>query len=575
MGSISETAVSPPPLPAFESLPEKRGWQTENSRGYKIKEQLCGTEKPLRVVALGAGISGICLAHYLPQQLRNASLVIYDKNPEIGGTWYENRYPGCACDIPSHIYQFSWAKNPHWSQFYSEAPEILQYLKDVVEGFNLSEYFHLNHEIQQASWDAERGHWEIHVKDLSSGTTFVDICDVFINCGGVLNAWRWPDVKGLHTFQGKLCHTANYDEDTDLQGKRVAVIGIGSSGVQVIPKIVSDVAHLYCWVRSPTWMTSGFAQKYAGEDGANFKYSEEQKRHFSTHSDEYLDYCKKLETEIHHVFKIDFADNFQFSTKEMKRKLGHRKDIMEQIIPKTFDVGCRRPTPGNGFLEALTLDKVTTNFETLKEITPKGFIDDQGNEQEVDVIICATGFDTSWIPRFPIFANGQNVQDIQRKRPISYLSMAIPGIPNYFTVGGPYFSFGHGSFTTMAELFLDNILQVLKKMQRENIKSISPQQQATNDFIEHADLWLKRTAWAGPCASWFKNGKMDGQLTIFPGSRMVLADLLSSPRFEDYAIEYWNTNKFAFLGNGFSTKEYDGSDVAWYLGEHHAVLPHK
>lgn len=125
----------------------------------------------------------------------------------------------------------------------------------------------------------------------------------------------------------------------------------------------------------------------------------------------------------------------------------------------------------------------------------------------------------------------------------------------------------------MVELFLDNILQVIKKLQQENIKSISPYQEATDNFVEHADIWLKRTAWAGPCASWFKNGKIDGQLTIFPGSRMVLADLLSSPRFEDYAIEYWNRNRFAFLGNGFSTKEFDGSDVAWYLGAQHALLP--
>lgn len=146
-------------------------------------------------------------------------------------------------------------------------------------------------------------------------------------------------------------------------------------------------------------------------------------------------------------------------------------------------------------------------------------------------------------------------------------------VPNYFTLGGPYFSFGHGSYTTMVELFLDNILAVIRKLQVENIKSISPQQEATNNFIEHADIWLKRTAWAGPCPSWFKNGTVDGVLTIFPGSRMVLANLLEGPRYEDYEIEYWSKNRFAFMGNGFSTKEYDGSDAAWYLGVHHALLP--
>lgn len=118
----------------------------------------------------------------------------------------------------------------------------------------------------------------------------------------------------------------------------------------------------------------------------------------------------------------------------------------------------------------------------------------------------------------------------------------------------------------MVELFLKNILQIIKKIQKEDIKSLWPRQETTDQFVEHADVWLKRTAWAGQCASWFKNGKLDGQLTVFPGSRLVLADLLGAPRYEDYSFEYWSKNAFGFLGSGFATIEYDGSDIAWYLG---------
>ncbi|BCS28059.1 flavin-containing monooxygenase [Aspergillus puulaauensis] len=567
------------PPPDLEALPSRYGWPTENESGYRIREQLFGTERPLRVVSLGAGVGGICLAKYLPEQLQNVSLTVYDKNPEVGGTWYENRYPGCACDIPSHIYQFSWAKNPRWSQFYSSGQEILQYLKDVVDQFDLAKFFQLQHEIIGAYWDSDRGRWEVHVRNLATGQTFVDTCDILINCSGILNAWDWPNIKGLKTFQGTLCHTADYDAQTDLEGKRVAVVGIGSSGVQIIPSILDRVSHLYCWVRSPTWMTAGFAQKYAGPDGANYLYSDEQKEYFAKNPAEYLEYCKKLEGEVSEVFKMILVGTPEaeaakkFSIDEMRKKLGHRTDIMERIIPKTFNVGCRRPTPGNGFLEALTSDKVTTFLGAIQEVTPSGFIDHEGKEHKVDVIICATGFDTSWVPRFPIVAHGRNVQDIQRARPTSYLSMAVPNIPNFFMIGGPYFSFGHGSYTTMVELFFDNILAVIRKMQTDSIKSIAPRQDATDDFVEHADLWLKRTAWAGPCPSWFKNGKADGQLTIFPGSRLVLADLIASPRFEDYNIEYWSRNRFAFLGCGYSTKEYDSSDIAWYLGTRAGVLP--
>jgi hypothetical protein len=139
-------------------------------------------------------------------------------------------------------------------------------------------------------------------------------------------------------------------------------------------------------------------------------------------------------------------------------------------------------------------------------------------------------------------------------------------VPNYFTIGGPYFAFGHGSYTTMVELFINNILQIVKKIQKEIIKSIEPTQEATADFVEHADLWVQRTAWYGNCSSWFKNGHPDNIPTIFPGSRLVLADMLLTPRYEDFAIKHWGKNKFGFLGNGFATIEYDGSDMAWYLG---------
>ncbi|CAI4215879.1 unnamed protein product [Parascedosporium putredinis] len=473
---------------------------------------------PLRVIALGAGASGICLAKFLPEQLKNVQLAIYDKNPEYGGTWYENRYPGCACDIPSHIYQFSWAKNPNWSEYYAGAGEILQYFKDVVDRFDLAKYIHLSHQITGAYWNDSRGVWDIHVRNVGTGEVFISSAEIFINCSGILNAWNWPDIKGLSDFKGKLYHTADYDPEIDLEGKRVAVVGIGSSGVQVIPSILPQVSKLYAWIRQPTWMTAGFAQKFAGPNGDNFHYGAEQQEYFRTHPDEYLEYCKQLESEISRMFPLFLRGSPESAAAR---------------------------EPGNGFLEALTSPKVTTFLEPLQTVTEN--------------------------------ANGVNLQDIQAKRPTSYLAMAIPGMPNYFTVGGPYFSFGHGSYISMVELFMNNILQVVKKMQKEDIKSVTPKKEATDAFMEHADVWLKRTVWSESCTNWFKNSKADGVLTVFPGSRVVLADLLQTPLFEDYIFDYWSMNRFAFLGNGFSTLEHDGSDIAWYMGEKgkDGLLPEK
>ncbi|KAH8692574.1 hypothetical protein BGW36DRAFT_399412 [Talaromyces proteolyticus] len=536
----------------------------ENEHGYRIKEQLFGMEKPLRIIHVGAGASGICFSKFLQDRMRNVSLVCYDKNEDIGGTWLENRYPGCACDIPSVNYQFTWARKPDWSHFYSYSEEIWQYFKDVVDTFDLMKFFKLRHQVVGAYWDDGKGVWDVHVKDLSSGQIFIDSAEIFINGGGILNAWKWPNIQGISDFKGTLCHTAHYDPNTELDGKRVAVIGIGSSGIQVVANIANKVSKLYTWVRSPTWITAGFAQKYAGPN-------------------EYQDYCKAIENELNQRFKFilngtpEAVQSKQFAVDQMKEKLQGKSELAEKLIPTTFGVGCRRPTPGNGFLEALTLPHVHTFTGEVQKITPTGFVDHFGIEHEVDVIICATGFDTSWRPRFPVVARGNNIQELYAEKPkVSHLSIAEfvivqrklinPSSSKLLDNGGAYGPVGHGSFLPIIELISQHILSIVKKMQTENIRSLAPRRERAEAFAEHADLFLKRTAWSSGCPSWFKQGRADGPLTIFPGSRLVFFKLLAEPRYEDYDIRYESRNPFEFLGTGFTIDEFNGSDLSYYLG---------
>ncbi|CAH0020174.1 unnamed protein product [Clonostachys rhizophaga] len=574
IGSIQDTV--PPPSSVgtdkFEKLADQCKWPRQNERGYKIQEEVFAHERPIRVIHIGAGISGICLAKFLPEMLNNASLVCYDKNSDIGGTWLENRYPGCACDIPSVNYQFAWARNPSWTHFYSYAKEIWQYLRDVVDQYGLEKAMKLNHEVTRAVWDEDSGVWKVSVKNLLTGEEFVDSAEILVNGSGVLNNWKWPDIDGLRDFKGTICHTARFDTSVDLKGKRVAVIGMGSSGIQVTAEVSSYAERLYTWIRSPTWITAGFAQNHAGPNGANFEYSSAQKQKFAQDPASYLQYCKAIESELNQRFKFilngtqESAQAKEFSTAQMTKRLNGRTDLVERLIPTNFNVGCRRPTPGNGFLEALIRPNVTTFTQGIKKITSKGVMNEDGVEVEVDVIICATGFDTSWVPRIPIIANGRNVQDIMRDGPLSYLSVAVPEIPNYWMGVGPYGPLGHGSFVPLIEHVTKYILTAAKKMQVENIKSLIPKLDVCKSFAEHADLFLKRTAWSGECRSWFKQGRLDGKLTIFPGSRLVFFGLMEAPRYEDYQIQYRAGNPFAFLGNGFSIKEFDGSDLAYYLG---------
>lgn len=239
--------------------------------GYRIAEQPMGTKRTVKVILMGAGASTLNFLKKAEEELQHVDIRVYEKNKDVGGTWLENRYPGCACDIPSVNYQFSWKIKP-WSHYYSYSPEIWRYLKDIEEENNfIDKYIKLRHQIERVEWDEDAGLWRFEVKDLETGRTFTDKAEYFINAGGVLNNWKWPEIPGLHDFEGKLMHSAAYEEGYPLEGKKVAVIGAGSSGVQIVSNIQKKVDKLYHWIRSPIWITAGFAQTWAGKDGANFE----------------------------------------------------------------------------------------------------------------------------------------------------------------------------------------------------------------------------------------------------------------------------------------------------------------
>ncbi|KAK3719990.1 hypothetical protein LTR37_004113 [Vermiconidia calcicola] len=559
-----------------DPLAERDGWliPEEDETGYRIREQPYGTKRKLRIVMMGAAASTVNFLKKSEEEMEDLDICVYEKNHDVGGTWLENRYPGCACDIPSVNYQFSW-KIKLWTHYYSYSPEIWQYLKDIFEEYDLTnKYVKLRHKIERAEWNNERGRWILQVRNMQTDKVFQDEADFFINAGGVLNNFKWPKVKGLEDYKGKLMHSAQYEEGYPLEGKKVAVLGAGSSGVQIVSKIQPHVATLYHWIRNPIWITAGFAQTWAGTDGANFSYTDEQKKFLEENPKKYLEYRKQIENELNQRFKFiikgskEANDARDFSYNQMVRKLKGDPRLCDKIIPKDFNPGCRRPTPAPGYLEALVAENASIFTEELERLTEKGFIDAEGTEHEADVIICATGFDTTWVPRFP-FINGKGVdlKDMWTPNNVSsYLSIGVPTFPNHFSFCGPYGPLGHGSFMPLIEQWTKYMFDAISKAQMENIKCYTPRLDLSNQFRQHADLFLKRTAWTSPCSSWFKQGKTDGQAVIYPGSRLSFMHIMERPRYEDYDIEYWDDNRYAFLGNGFDTREFDGRDITNYLG---------
>ncbi|KAB5551062.1 hypothetical protein GE09DRAFT_1124767 [Coniochaeta sp. 2T2.1] len=488
-----------------------------------------------------------------------------EKNPDIAGTWFENRYPSCACDVPSHTYTFSWEPKSDWSAVYAGSKEIQGYFKGFATKHNLWQYINVNREIVGAEWNDSAGEWTVQVKDTVSGTVTDHTCDIFINGSGILNNWRWPDLPGLDHFKGKLLHSAHYEDGYDLRGKKVGLIGNGSSAIQILPAIRDSAASVTNFIRSSTWVTplQGYEQHV---------YTEEEKAEFKSNPQVLLDWRKNAEANVNKIFPMFLkGSRMQESTKkavtkQMSERLRDPR-LRDNLVPE-WDFGCRRMTPGVGYLEALQAQNVEVVLGGIDHVNEEGRLVAGGKEYELDVLICATGFDVSFKPRFPIIGNkGMNLQDIWGRKPHSYLGLAAEEQPNYFHFLGPNCPIGSGPLVGAIEAQADYMLRWCDRWQTEKIHSFAPRREAIEDFVARTDLFMRDTIWAAGCRSWYKAHTINGRVSaLWPGSSMHYMETLGQHlRAEDFDVRY-KGNRFDFLGNGFSQTECDlTADQAYYI----------
>ncbi|KAK6365667.1 hypothetical protein LTS17_011053 [Exophiala oligosperma] len=545
-------------------------WRNVDDVAYALSQISLFTPRPIKIIAIGAGFAGLEIAHAVESgALPGAELVIYEKDSGIGGTWFENRYPG----------------------FYADRNDIYNYVQSVAEQNDLKKYVNLCHKVTNAEWNEVKQRWQVTVQKMDGreiaisspgvveGETDETIntdCDILINAAGFFNNWKWPAIPGRQSFHGDMLHSAAWPKDAEksLDGKTVALIGNGSSGIQILPAIIDRVQKVYVHIRSATWVTTGLAEKFAGPNGSNLVFSEEQKRQWAENTEEYLQYRKEVEDSMSSRFRLYMAGSKiqeaarKFSTEQMTRKLteGGKLELAKLLLP-TWEVGCRRPTPGNGYLEALCSDKCEVVFGDVAAFTPDGLRIASGAEFKVDAVICATGFDLSCVPRFPIIGRNEvNLQDSWRNNPESYLSVTAADMPNYFTVIGPASPLGHGSLIPSIEFVAAYICDLVRKLQTQNYSSVCPKPHIPRAYQKQSLAWLDRTVWASNCASTFKNGTVDGKLvSLHPGSRLHMFKLLRTPRYEDFDWTSLSPNPelaFAWLANGFTIEE----DEAFYNG---------
>ncbi|KAH8896207.1 FAD/NAD(P)-binding domain-containing protein [Thozetella sp. PMI_491] len=508
--------------------------------------------KKLRCTIIGAGVSGLLFAYKLRKHLsEHISVAIYEKNPDLGGTWYENKYPGCACDVPSHVYQFPFAPNPEWSKFYAPSQEIQEYLKRVARYFDLERTITYNCKVVHARWSEDSHSWTVK---LENGTKAES--EILVNAGGILNDPQLPSIHGYSSFAGPRLHTASWDSSVDLDKKRVAIIGAGASAIQLLPKIQPLASHIDIYIRTPSWITPPVAAPTP--EARDHVYSSEERESFRWNERLYLRKRKEMEDQFNGSFKKFFKGSsgqreFRNQLEARMRTLIPDENLQSKLIP-SFEVGCRRINPGEPYLVALQEANVEPIFEPIERITPGGVVV-AGVEHAADILITATGFNTSFKPRFPIIGrNSINLQDKWSQDPVSYMGTGVAGFPNYLVFLGPNTPISNGGLIGVLEATSDYFIRLLRKVVRQNVACFDVREDAQTDFDIHTREFMQGMVWTGTCRSWFKQGPNGKVTALWPGSSLHYMQTLAENRWEDYRWVY-RGERFSYWGSGVSWVE--------------------
>jgi cation diffusion facilitator CzcD-associated flavoprotein CzcO len=390
--------------------------------------------KKLRVVTIGAGYSGMIFAHKLQYKYEKEAAAIidhtiYESKSDAGGTWIANSYPGVQCDVPSHIYVFPFQPNSEWSHFYSTGGEIQEYFSKTVRQWNLLRDVKFDTNVEGAYWEEDKAQWRLEIRHKDTGHR-TEYADVLISARGILSHWRWPNITGLHDFKGHKCHSADWDHTFDYSNKRIGLIGNGSSAIQILPEISKlPGTKVTCFQRAPTWILSRHTPaKLVGSDDPSYNpiYREEDKAKFRN-PEEIKKYRKLIIGNVNRGFKIFVKGSkqqneiYEFARKQMSDKLNNDPELCKMLIPE-FEVGCRRVTPGAGYLESFTKENVQLTMSNIEAVDEGGIRTIDGKYHELDVVICATGFDVTHRPPFPIVGrNGVELGEKWKEEPESYL----------------------------------------------------------------------------------------------------------------------------------------------------------
>lgn len=477
------------------------------------------------VAIIGTGFSGLGMAIRLKQQ-GDENFIIFERNDDVGGTWYMNHYPGCACDVQSHLYSFSFEPNPNWSRMFSPQAEIQAYLARCADKYRLRDKTRFNSNVEKMHFDEGTGLWTIRPEGGKPVTARFVVCGL-----GPLTRPSFPDIPGLDSFEGKAFHSQHWDHDHDLRGKRVAVIGTGASAIQFVPQIAPEVQQLDLYQRTPPWIIPKPDRRISGIEKRLFRLIPGLQRAWRR-----AIYWSLESRVLAFVITPKLMKAFQMVGQWHIRRNIRDPELRRKVTPD-YTIGCKRVLISDDYYPALDRDNVDVITSGIREIRPRGVVTEDGVEHPCDTLIFGTGFQaTEPLPRNMVFGRGgRDILDAWRDGIEAYKGTTVSGFPNLFILTGPNTGLGHSSMVFMIESQIQYVLDALSILRREGLKFVDADAEVQREYNEALQARMAGTVWeTGGCRSWYmdENGK---NVSLWPGFTWQFR--LQTRRFDTAAYE--------------------------------------
>ena len=462
----------------------------------------------VRIVIIGSGFGGLGTAIQLKRH-GISDFVVLERAGDVGGVWRDNSYPGAACDVPSHLYSFSFAPNPTWSHSYSSQPEILAYLRRCARDFGVLPHICFHHEVREAAWDEAGMCWRIET--LQGGYD----ADILVAAAGALSEPAVPQLPGLDAFQGAMFHSAHWNHDIDMLGKRVAVVGTGASAIQFVPAIQPLVEQLCVFQRTPPWVLPRLDRPFTERERWLFRHMPLAQRLARLRVYLLLEMNgigfrhPKLMTQVERIARRHLEASVPDPA------------LRARLMPD-YTIGCKRILISDDYLPALMQPNVEVITAAVTQVRPHGVVGQDGVERAVDVIIFGTGFQVTDYPfgRHIRGRDGRSLAERWRGSPQAYLGTTVAGYPNLFILQGPNTGLGHTSVIYMIEAQIEHIMNAIRYMDRYGVAGIEPRPEVQTAFIADVDRRMQGTVWtAGGCQSWYLDAT-GRNATLWPGSTL-------------------------------------------------------